>query len=146
MRFVIIRKADARTEAGVMPSEQLLADMARYNEEMVKAGVMVAGEGLQPSAKGFRVQLRGGKPTIVDGPFTETKELVAGLTMIDVASRDEALAWAMRWPASDGDGEVDLEVRQVLEADDFGAALTPEVRAAEERMRAAIAAKSPRDE
>jgi hypothetical protein len=139
MRFMNIRKADRQTEAGAMPSEQLLADMGRYNEEMVKAGVMLAGEGLQPSSKGFRVKFRGGKPTVVDGPFAETKALIAGFTMIEVKSREEALEWVKRWPASDGDGGVELEVRQVFEAEDFGAEFTPELRAAEERMRAEIA-------
>jgi hypothetical protein len=141
MRFMIIRKADPQTEAGAMPSEQLIADMTRYNEEMVKAGVMLAGEGLHPSAKGFRVKFRGGKPSVVDGPFAETKELVAGFTMIEVKTRDEALEWVKRWPASDGDGVVELEVRQVFEAEDFGAEFTPELREAEERMRTEIDAR-----
>ncbi len=142
MRFMIIRKADPQTEAGAMPSEQLIADMGRYNEDMVNAGVMLAGEGLQPSAKGFRVTFRDGKPTtILDGPFAETKEIVAGFTIIEVTSRDEALAWVRRWPSSDGDGNVELEVRQHYEAGDFGNELTPGLRDAEERLRAEIAAK-----
>jgi hypothetical protein len=136
MRFMIIRKADRDTEAGVMPSEQLLADMMKYNEDMVTAGVMLAGEGLQPSAKGARVKFSNGKPTIVDGPFTETKELTAGFTMIRVGSRQEALDWMRRWPASDAGGNVELELRQVFEAEDFGAEFTPEMRATEERLRA----------
>ena len=138
MRFMIIRKADRDTEAGVMPSEQLLADMMKYNEEMVKAGVMLAGEGLHPSAKGARVKFSNGKPTVVDGPFTETKELIAGFTMIQVGSRQEALDWIRRWPASDAGGNVELEVRQVFEAEDFGAEFTPELRATEERLRAEV--------
>jgi hypothetical protein len=138
MRFMIIRKADRDTEAGVMPSEQLLADMMRYNEEMVKAGVMLAGEGLHPSAKGARVKFSNGKPAVVDGPFTETKELIAGFTMIQVGSRQEALDWIRRWPASDAGGNVELELRQVFEAEEFGAEFAPELRAAEERLRAEI--------
>ena len=133
MRFMIIRKADRDTEAGVMPSEQLLADMMKYNEEMVKAGVMLAGEGLHPSAKGARVKFSNGKPTVVDGPFAETKELIAGFTMIQVSSKQEAIDWVKRWPVEDGD--VELEIRQVFEAEDFGPALTPELREKEERMR-----------
>ena len=119
MRFMIIRKADKSTEAGVLPGEELLADMARYNEELVKAGVMRAGEGLQPSAKGARVKFSGGKPTVIDGPFAETKELIAGFTMIEVNSKEEAIDWVKRWPPRDGDGEVELEIRQVFELDDF---------------------------
>lgn len=139
MRFMIIRKADRDTEAGVMPSEQLLADMMKYNEEMVKAGVMLAGEGLHPSAKGLRVKFSGGKPTVIDGPFAEAKELIAGFTMIEVGSREEALAWVRRWPASDANGEVELELRQVFEADDFGEEFTPELRKQEERLREQVA-------
>jgi hypothetical protein len=135
MRFMILRKADQNTEAGVMPSEQLLADMGQYNEELVKAGVMLAGEGLQPSAKGARVKFSGGKPTVIDGPFAEAKELIAGFTMIEVSSKEEAIEWVKRWPASDADGEVELEIRQVFEAEDFGPEFTPELREAEERMR-----------
>jgi hypothetical protein len=142
MRFLIIRKADKDTEAGVMPSEQLLADMMKYNEAMVKAGVMTAGEGLKPSAHGARIKFSGGKPTVIDGPFTETKELIAGFTMIDVGSRAEALEWVKRWPASDGNGAVELELRQVFEAEDFGAEFTPEMRATEERMRAELDARA----
>jgi hypothetical protein len=119
MRFMIIRKADKDTEAGVMPSEALLSAMGRYNEEMIKAGVMLAGEGLQPSSKGARIKFSGGVPTIIDGPFTETKELIAGFTIIEVGSKEEALAWVRRWPALDGGGEVELELRQVFELSDF---------------------------
>ena len=133
MRFMIIRKADKSTEAGVMPSEALLAAMLKYNEELMKAGVLLQGEGLQPSSKGFRVSTNSGKPTVVDGPFTETKELIAGFTMIQVRSREEAIEWVKRWPAEDGDAV--LEVRQVFEADDFGTEFTPELREREERLR-----------
>jgi hypothetical protein len=136
MRFMIIRKADRDTEAGVMPSEQLLTDMMKYNEEMVNAGVMLAGEGLQPSAKGFRVKFSKGKPKVIDGPFTEAKELIAGFSIIQVRSREEALEWVKRWPASDANGEVELEVRQIFEAEDFGPEFTPELRAKEEELRA----------
>jgi hypothetical protein len=135
MRVMIIRKADKNTEAGVMPSEGLLADMTRYNQEMVDAGVMVAGEGLHPSSKGARVKFSGGKPTVIDGPFAEAKELIAGFSMIQVKSKEEAIEWVKRWPALDGDGNVEIEIRQVFDADDFGAEFTPELREAEERMR-----------
>ena len=137
MRFMIIRKADKSTEAGVMPSEALLAAMLKYNEELMKAGVMLQGEGLQPSSKGFRVSTNSGKPAVVDGPFTETKELIAGFTMIQVRSKEEAIEWVKRWPAEDGDAV--LEVRQVFEADDFGTEFTPELREREERLRAQAA-------
>lgn len=136
MRFMIIRKADADTEASVMPSEQLLTDMMKYNEEMVRAGVMLAGEGLHPSAKGLRVKFSGGKPTLIDGPFAETKELIAGFTMIQVKSREEAIEWVKRWPAIDGHGAAELELRQVYEAEDFGEEFTPELRRQEELLRA----------
>jgi hypothetical protein len=142
MRFMIIRKADADTEAGVMPGEQLLADMMKYNEAMVKAGVMLAGEGLQPSAKGARIRFRDGTPTVVDGPFTETKELIAGFSIIQAGSRAEAIEWVKRWPASDAGGNVELELRQVFEAEDFGAEFTPELRAQEERLRAEADARA----
>jgi hypothetical protein len=135
MRFMIIRKADEETEAGVMPSTELIEAMTTYNEELVNAGVMLAGEGLQPSSKGAKIKFSGGKPTIIDGPFSETKELIAGYTMIQVRSREEALEWVKRWPAMDGHGNVELELRQVFEAEDFGDEFTPEQRAAEERLR-----------
>ena len=137
MRFMIIRRADKNTEAGVLPSQELLAAMMKYNEELVRAGVMLQGEGLQPSSKGFRVSTSSGRPTVVDGPFTETKELIAGFTMIQVRSREEAIEWVKRWPAEDGDAV--LEVRQVFEADDFGTEFTPELREREERLRAQAA-------
>ena len=120
MRFMIIRKADQETEAGVMPGEDLIVAMTRYNEALIKAGVMLDGQGLKPSYAGARMKFRGGKPSVVDGPFSETKELVAGFTMIDVTSREEALEWMKRWPAEDGRGEVELELRQVCEIEDFG--------------------------
>jgi hypothetical protein len=120
-----------------MPSQEALAAMGRYNEELVKAGVMLAGEGLHPSSKGARVRLSAGsKPTVTDGPFTETKELIAGFWLIEVSSRDEAIEWAKRIPADDEGMEVEL--RQVFEADDFGEALTPELREREERMRTQV--------
>ncbi|MBT9459806.1 MAG: YciI family protein [Burkholderiaceae bacterium] len=138
MRFMIIRKADAETEAGVMPSEQLITEMMKYNEEMVRAGVMLAGDGLHPSAKGLRVKFSGGKPTLIDGPFAETKELIAGFTMIQVKSREEAIEWVKRWPAIDGHGAAELELRQVAEAEDFGDAFTPELREQEDLLRAEV--------
>lgn len=138
MRFMIIRKADQDTEASVMPSEQLFADMVAYNEELVKAGMMIAGEGLHPSANGARISFSGGKPTVVDGPFAETKELIAGFTMVQAKSLDEVIAWAKRWPASDANGNAQLEIRRVYEADDFGEAFTPELREKEEQMRAQV--------
>jgi hypothetical protein len=137
---MIIRKADKNTEAGVLPSQELLTAMMKYNEELVKAGVMLQGEGLQPSSKGTRVRLNkltAGKPVVVDGPFTETKELIAGFTMIQVRSREEAIEWVKRWPVEDGD--VELEIRQVFEAEDFGEEFTPELRQQEERLRAQAA-------
>jgi hypothetical protein len=118
---MIIRKADPQTEAGAMPTPELLDAMQGYNEEMVRAGVMLAGDGLRPSRDGARVKFRGGKPTIVDGPFAETKELVAGYSIIQVGSKAEALEWLRKWPPLDGDGEVELELRQLYEAEDFGA-------------------------
>ena len=139
MRFMLIRKADKETEAGVLPSEQMLAAMMKYNEEMVKAGVMLQGEGLHASAKGARVKFSGGKPAVIDGPFTETKELIAGFTMIQVKSKEEAIEWVKRWPAIDAEAEI--EIRQVFEAEDFGPALTPEIRKQEERLRKRTAGK-----
>ena len=138
MRFMIIRKADKDTEAGVMPREQLISDMMKYNEGLVKAGVMLAGEGLHPSSKGARVKFSNGEPLVIDGPFTETKELIAGFTMIRAGSREDALEIVKKWPASDANGQVELELRQVFEAEDFGAEFTPELRATEERLCAAI--------
>jgi hypothetical protein len=134
MRFMIIRKADAETEAGVLPTEEQLETMIRYNEELMKAGVLLAGEGLHPSSNAARITFSGGEPTIVDGPFAEAKELIAGFTMIQVRSRDEAIEWVKRWPETD----VELELRQVFEADDFGEAFTPEQQEREDRMRAEL--------
>ena len=139
MRFMILRKADKDTEAYVMPTERLLAEMGKYMEEMANAGVLVAGEGLHPTSKGARVRFSGGKPSVIDGPFAETKELIAGYSMIQVNSREEAIEWAKRWPAVDGDGDVELEVRQVFETEDFGGEFTPELREQEERLRAQVA-------
>ena len=120
MRFMIIRKADPDTEAGVMPGEALIDAMQRYNEAMVNAGVLLAGAGLKPSAQGARVSFRNGTPTVVDGPFTEAKELIAGVSIIQVASKDEALEWMRRWPQIDGGGNVQLELRPLYELEDFG--------------------------
>lgn len=132
MKFMILVKADKDSEAGVMPDEQLLTAMGKYNEELVNAGIMLAGEGLQPTTKGARVTFSDGKTSVTDGPFTETKELVAGFWLWQVASREEAIEWARRCPFRDGE----LEIRQVFEMEDFGAALTPELREQEERLRA----------
>jgi len=139
MRFMVIVKATIDSEAGVMPSEQLLADMGKFNEELVKAGVMLAGEGLQPSSKGARVRFSGSKRTVIDGPFAETKELVAGFWLWQVKSKEEAIEWAKRCPSPHPGQECELEIRQVFEAEDFGAELTPELRAQEERLRAQVA-------
>ncbi|RCW71229.1 YciI family protein [Pseudorhodoferax soli] len=140
MRFMVIVKATADSEAGVMPSTELLAEMGRYNEELVKAGVMQAGEGLHPSARGARVRFSGPARTVVDGPFAETKELIAGFWLWKCASLQEAIAWARRCP-NPMPGESELEIRQVFDAEDFGEALTPELRAQEERLREQVAAQ-----
>ncbi len=141
MRFMIIRKADKETEAGALPSKELIDAMMKYNEEMVKAGVMLQGDGLRASSKGARVKFKGGKPTVIDGPFAEAKELIAGFSMIQVKSKEEAIEWVKRWPAIDGHGEVEIEIRQVFEAEDFGPEFTPELRETEERLRAQMDAK-----
>jgi hypothetical protein len=133
-------KADKSTEAGVMPSEKLLTEMGKYNEELVKAGVMLAGEGLHPSSKGARVRFSGDTRTVIDGPFTETKELIAGYWLFQVKSKEEAIEWVKRCP-NPLEGESEIEIRQVFEADDFGAEFTPELRQAEERLRVQIAGK-----
>lgn len=138
MRFMVMIKADADSEAGVLPSEELLTAMGKYNEELVKAGVMLAGEGLHPSSKGARVRFGGGRTAVLDGPFTETKELVAGFWLFEVRSLEEAVEWVRRCPNPD-DRATEIEIRQVFEPDDFGAALTPELRDAEERLRAQVA-------
>ena len=120
MRFLMIRKADANTEAGAAPSETILDAMGKYNEEMVNAGVMHAGEGLKPSSQGARVRFTRGKPTVTDGPFAETKELVAGFSIIEVDSLEEAIEWAKRWPAIDSEENVEIELRPIYELSDFG--------------------------
>ena len=133
MRFMVIVKADKNTEAGVMPSTELLTAMGAFNEQMVKAGVMLAGEGLHPTAKGARIKYSGKQPGVSHGPFAVTSDLVAGFWLIQVASLDEAIGWMKRAPF---DGGAEIELRQVFDADDFGAALTPELREQEERLRA----------
>jgi hypothetical protein len=135
MRFMVIVKATKESEAGVMPSTQLLTEMGKYNEELVKAGVMLAGEGLQPSSKGARVRFSGNKRTVIDGPFAETKELIAGYWLWQCKSKEEAIEWVKRCP-NPMPGESEMEIRQVFEEDDFGAEFTPELRAQEERLRA----------
>jgi hypothetical protein len=141
MRFMVVVKATKDSEAGVMPSEKLLADMGKYNEELVKAGVMLAGEGLQPSSKGKRVRFSGAKRTVIDGPFTETKELIAGFWLWQVRSMEEAIEWVKRCPNPFEEGESEIEIRRVFEADDFGAEFTPELREQEERLRKQMSAK-----
>ena len=138
MRVMVIVKASKNSEAGVMPSEQLPADMGKYNEELVKAGIMLAGEGLHPSAKGKRIQFSGSKRTVVDGPFAEAKELIAGFWLWQVKSIEEAVEWARRCPAPMPGEESELELRPVFEAEDFGQEYTPELRAQEERLRAQV--------
>lgn len=140
MRFMLIVKSDAATEAGRLPRPDEFEAMGRYNEELVKAGVLLAGEGLLPSSKGARVTFTDGKPTVTDGPFPEAKELVAGYWLIQVKSKDEAIEWVKRCP-SPPKGEMQIEIRQVAELEDFGDAISPEVREAEERMRAQLDAK-----
>lgn len=138
MRFMVLIKADKNTEAGVMPSEQVLAAMGQFNEALVKAGVMLSGEGLQPSIKGARLRFSGAQRTLVDGPFAETKELIAGFWIWQVKSREEAIEWARRCPNPTG-AEGEIELRQIFEAEDFGAEFTPELREQEERLRAQLA-------
>ncbi len=142
MRFMVIVKADKTSEAGAMPDEKLLAEMGKYNEELAKAGVLLAGEGLHPSSKGARVRFSGAKRTVIDGPFAETKELIAGFWLIQVKSKEEAIEWVKRSPNPFPGTESEIEIRQVFEAEDFGPALTPELREQEERVRAQVAAKS----
>jgi hypothetical protein len=132
MRFMVIVKADKNSEAGVMPSREILTAMGKFNEELVKAGVMLAGEGLHPTSKGKRVRFSAGKHTVIDGPFSESKELIAGFWLWQVRSMDEAIEWLKRSPF---DGGTEIEIRQVFEADDFGAELTPELREQEARLR-----------
>jgi len=137
MRFMVLVKADKATEAGVMPTQELLAEMGKFNEELVKAGVMLAGEGLQPSSKGARVKFSGNQRTVTDGPFAETKELVAGFWLWQVRSKEEAIEWLKRAPFREGE----VEIRQVFESEDFGDEFTPELREQEERLRKKISAK-----
>ncbi|MEX0805176.1 MAG: YciI family protein [Candidatus Binatia bacterium] len=140
MRFMIIVKASKDSEAGVMPSERLLIEMGKYNEELAKAGVMLAGEGLHPTSKGARVKFSGDQRTVIDGPFAETKELLAGFWLWQVKSKEEAIEWVKRCPNPHNE-ETEVEIRQLFEAEDFGAELTPELREQEERLRATIAEK-----
>jgi hypothetical protein len=132
MRFMILVKATKESEAGIMPSEKMLAEMGKFNEELAKASVMLAGEGLHPSSKGARVRFSGGRTTVIDGPFPETKELIAGFWLWQVKSKEEAIEWLKRAPFDDAE----VEIRQVFEAEDFGAEFTPELREQEERVRA----------
>ncbi len=138
MRVIVMVKANKDSEAGIMPTQKLLTEMGKFNEELVKAGVMLAGEGLHPSSKGKRIKFSGGKHTITDGPFTETKELVAGFWLWQVRSMEEAVEWLKRSPF---DGGAEVEIRPVFEAEDFGAELTPELREQEERLRKEVAAR-----
>lgn len=138
MRFMIIIKATKDSEAGVMPSQQLLSEMGRFNEELVQAGVMLAGDGLHPSARGARVKFSGTRRTVVDGPFAETKELMAGYWIWQCRSKEEAIEWVKRCP-NPMPGESEIEIRQVFEAEDFGVELTPELRAQEDRLREQMA-------
>lgn len=137
MRFMIIVKGDEAYEAGAMPTEAQLANMTSYNEALVKAGVMLDGEGLHPTSKGARIRFTGDDMEVTDGPFAEAKEIIAGFTLIEVGSREEALEWIRRWPHSPADGEFELELRQVFSAEDFGAELTPELQAREAELRSA---------
>ena len=144
MRFMVIVKATTETEAGIMPTEQELADMGNYNEELVKAGVMLAGEGLQPSSKGARVRFSGKDRTVIDGPFAETKELIAGFWIMRCQSRDEVIAWVKRCPMPP-ENEMEIEIRQIFEEDDFGAEFTPELREQERRVWAEAARIAQKD-
>jgi hypothetical protein len=141
MRFMVIVKASKDSEAGVLPSEQLLSEMMAFNEKIAKAGVMLSGEGLQPSSKGVRIRYAGDKRTVIDGPFAETKELIAGFWMWQCKSLDEAIEWAKKIPNPHNE-EGDIEIRQVFEAQDFGEELTPELREQEDRIRARVAETS----
>jgi hypothetical protein len=140
MRFMVLLKADKNTEAGVLPDEKLLTEMGKYNEGMMKAGVLLGAEGLQSSSKGARVRFSGANRTVTDGPFPETRSLIAGFWIIQVKSKDEAIEWVKRCP-NPLEGEAEIEIRQVFEISDFGPALTPEVKEAEERMRARVSEK-----
>jgi hypothetical protein len=140
MRFMVIVKASKDSEAGIMPSQKLLTEMGKFNEELVKAGVMLAGDGLQPSSKGKRIRFSGDKRTVIDGPFAETKELIAGYWLWQVRSMEEAVEWVKRCPNPHA-GESEIEIRQVFEAEDFGSELTPELREREEKLRDQLAGK-----
>ena len=142
MRFMVMVKATKESEAGAMPSEKLLTDMGKYNEELVNAGIMLAGEGLHPSSKGKRIRFAGRQRTVIDGPFAETKELVAGYWLWQATSMDEAVEWAKRCPNPFEDGESEIEIRPVFDADDFGAEFTPELRKQEEELRARTARRT----
>jgi hypothetical protein len=144
MRFMILVKTDKNSEAGVLPDEKLLAEMGKYNEDLARAGVLLAAEGLQPSSKGARVRFSGTKRTVIDGPFTEAKELIAGFWLIQVRSKEEAIEWVKRCPNPFPGTESEIEIRQVFEASDFGPALTPEIREAEERVSAQMAKNAKR--
>ncbi|HSA55109.1 MAG TPA: YciI family protein [Gemmatimonadaceae bacterium] len=144
MRFMVIVKADEDSEAGVLPSQELLTEMGKYNEELVKAGVMLAGEGLHPSSRGKRVRFSGSKRTVIDGPFAETKELIAGFWLIQAKSMEEAIEWVKRAPNPFPGKEPEIEIRQVFEADDFGAEFTPELREQERRITEQMAANARR--
>jgi hypothetical protein len=141
MRFMIIVKADKNSEAGVLPSRELLEQMGKFNEELVKAGIMLAGEGLQPSSKGARVRFSGSKRTVIDGPFAETKELIAGFWLWQVRSKEEAIEWVKRAPNPMPGTESEIEIRQVFESEDFGDEFTPELREQEDRLRAQLDAR-----
>lgn len=141
MRFMVMVRATRASEAGEMPSEQLITAMGNFNEELVRAGMLLAAEGLQPSSKGARIRFSGDRREVIDGPFAETRELIAGFWLIQVRSFDEAIEWMKRCPNPFEDGTSEIELRQVFEAEDFGAEFTPEARAQEERMRAEIAAR-----
>ena len=141
MRFMILVKADKNSEAGVLPDEKLLTEMGKFNEELVKAGVMLAGEGLQPSSKGARVKFSGGKRIVIDGPFAETKELIAGFWLWQVKSKEEAIEWVKRCPNPFPGTESEIEIRQLFEAENFGTEFTPELREQEERLRAQMGEK-----
>src|SRR5438270_10413922 len=139
MRFMVLVKANKDSEAGVLPDEKILTAMGKFNEELVKAGVMLAGEGLQPSSKGARVRFSGDQRTVIDGPFTETKELIAGFWLWQVKSKEEAIEWVKRCPNPFDGSDSEIEIRQVFEAEDFGAEFTPELREQEERLREQMA-------
>jgi hypothetical protein len=140
MKFMVIVKANADTEAGVMPTQQQLAEMGQFNDELVKAGVLLAGEGLHPTSRGARIVFDGDKRSVVDGPFAESKELIAGFWIIEVSSKQEAIEWMRRCPNPYNGGRGDIEIRQIFSAEDFGDALTPELREQEERRRAQVGA------